>query len=115
MADLTDRGTQITVREATQLRSDARVGDLLTVNLPTPRVRSGAIQAAKQVLIQRVREAERDQFDDYHERVGEVVTGIVQQVDRGSVIVKSSTALGRCSRRASRSAATAIGRANLRR
>ncbi len=41
------------------------------------------------MLIQRVREAERDRvFDDYHERVGEVVTGIVQQVDRGSVIVK---------------------------
>jgi len=89
VADLTDRGTQITVREATRLRSDARVGDLLTVNLPIAEFGRNAIQAAKQVLIQRVREAERDRvFDDYHERVGEVVTGIVQQVDRGSVIVK---------------------------
>ena len=86
---LVDRGTQITVREATRLRSDARVGDMLTVELPIAEFGRNAIQAAKQVLIQRVREAERDRvFDDYHERVGEVVTGIVQQVDRGSVIVK---------------------------
>jgi transcription termination/antitermination protein NusA len=86
---LTDRGIQITVREATRLRSDARVGDMLTIELPIAEFGRNAIQAAKQVLIQRVREAERDRvFDDYHERVGEVVTGIVQQVDRGSVIVK---------------------------
>jgi N utilization substance protein A len=85
----TDRGTQIPMREAVRTRADARIGDVLTIELPIAEFGRNAIQAAKQVLIQRVREAERDRvFDDYHDRVGELVIGIVQQVDRGSVIVK---------------------------
>ncbi len=85
----TDRGTQIPIREAVRIRPDARIGDLLTIELPVAEFGRNAIQAAKQVLIQRVREAERDRvYDDYHDRTGEMVIGIVQQVDRGSVIVK---------------------------
>ena len=48
-----------------------------------------AIQAAKQVLVQRVREAERDRvFKEYADKVGGLVRGVVQQVDRGNAIVK---------------------------
>jgi N utilization substance protein A len=48
-----------------------------------------AIQTAKQVLVQRVREAERDKvFKAYADKVGTLVRGVVQQVDRGNVIVK---------------------------
>ncbi len=87
--DLNDRGTQVPRSEALRLRADARVGDVLTIDLPIAEFGRNAIQAAKQVLIQRVREAERDRvYGDYHDRVGELVTGIVQQVDRGAVIVK---------------------------
>ncbi len=87
--EATDPGLQIPLHEAAAIRPDARVGDILTMDLPIAEFGRNAIQAAKQVLIQRVREAERDRvFDDYHDRVGELVTGIVQQVDRGSVIVK---------------------------
>ncbi len=47
-----------------------------------------AIQTAKQVLLQRVREAEREKvFADYNERIGELVTGTVQQIDRGNILV----------------------------
>ncbi|MGD9403204.1 MAG: transcription termination factor NusA, partial [bacterium] len=47
-----------------------------------------AIQAAKQVVIQRVREAERDRiFGEFEDRIGEIVTGGVQQIDRGNIIV----------------------------
>jgi N utilization substance protein A len=87
--DLADRGTQIPRSEAARIRADARVGDVLTVDLPIAEFGRNAIAAAKQVLIQRVREAERDRvFGEFHDRVGELVTGIVQQVDRGAVIVK---------------------------
>jgi len=87
--EATDRGTQIPIREAVRIRPDARSGDLLTLELPIAEFGRNAIQAAKQVLIQRVREAERDRvYDDYHDRVGELVIGIVQQAERGSVIVK---------------------------
>jgi N utilization substance protein A len=87
--EATDRGAQVPIREATSIRSDARVGDMLRIDLPIAEFGRNAIQAAKQVLIQRVREAERDRvYDDFHDRVGELVTGIVQQVDRGSAIVK---------------------------
>jgi N utilization substance protein A len=47
-----------------------------------------AVQTAKQVIVQRVREAERDRiFSDYSERIGEIVTGKVQQVERGNILV----------------------------
>jgi transcription termination/antitermination protein NusA len=47
-----------------------------------------AIQTAKQILVQRVREAEREKiFDDFHARIGEIATGTVQQVSRGEVFV----------------------------
>ena len=47
-----------------------------------------AIQTAKQVIIQRVREAEREKiFADYSERIGELVTGTVQQIDKGNILV----------------------------
>jgi N utilization substance protein A len=47
-----------------------------------------AIQTAKQVIIQRVREAEREKiFADYSDRVGELVTGTVQQIEKGNILV----------------------------
>ncbi|MDR3012121.1 MAG: transcription termination factor NusA [Chitinispirillales bacterium] len=47
-----------------------------------------AVQTAKQVIVQRVREAERDRiFSDYSERIGTIVTGKVQQVERGNILV----------------------------
>jgi N utilization substance protein A len=87
--DQVDRGYQIPLIEAKRLKPDARVGDRIDIQLPISKFGRNAIQAAKQVLIQRVREAERDRvFDEYHERVGELINGIVQQIDRGSVIVQ---------------------------
>ena len=60
-----------------------------TFPLPIEEFGRNAIQTAKQVLIQRVREAERDRvFQEYSDKIGALVRGVVQQVDRGNVIVK---------------------------
>jgi transcription termination/antitermination protein NusA len=86
-----DAALQLTVEEARvfpQGRS-ASVGDVLTFPLRIEEFGRNAIQTAKQVLIQRVREAERDRvFREYSDKIGVLVRGVVQQVDRGNVIVK---------------------------
>src|SRR5262249_35014200 len=69
--------------------SNAQIGDVLTFPLPIAEFGRNAIQTAKQVLIQRVREAERERvFKEYSDKIGTLVRGVVQQVDRGNVIVK---------------------------
>jgi N utilization substance protein A len=86
-----DAALQLTVEEARvfpQGRS-AKVGDVLTFPLKIEEFGRNAIQTAKQVLIQRVREAERERvFREYSDKIGVLVRGVVQQVDRGNVIVK---------------------------
>lgn len=86
-----DPALQLTVEEARvfpQGRS-AQLGEVLTFPLRIEEFGRNAIQTAKQVLIQRVREAERDRvFREYSDRIGSLVRGVVQQVDRGNVIVK---------------------------
>jgi N utilization substance protein A len=67
----------------------AQIGSTVSIPLSIVEFGRNAIQAAKQVLIQRVREAERDKvFEIYHGKIGALVTGTVQQVDRGNVIMK---------------------------
>ncbi len=84
-----DPAFQWTVEKARAHKPDATVGDVVTIPLPISEFGRNAIQTAKQVLIQRVREAERDRvFQEYSDKVGQLVRGVVQQVDRGNVIVK---------------------------
>src|SRR5207244_1702923 len=84
-----DPALQLTLEEARAYRHDAAVGEVLTFPLPIAEFGRNAIQTAKQVLIQRVREAERDRvFKEYSDKIGLLVRGVVQQVDRGNVIVK---------------------------
>jgi len=86
-----DPSLQLSVEEARKFPQgrNASVGDVLTFPLPIAEFGRNAIQTAKQVLIQRVREAERDRvFKEYSDKIGALVRGVVQQVDRGNVIVK---------------------------
>ncbi len=84
-----DPALQLTVEEARAYKPNAQVGDVLTFPLPIGEFGRNAIQTAMQVLIQRVREAERDRvFKEYSDKIGILVRGVVQQVDRGNVIVK---------------------------
>ncbi len=88
--DLADPMTEIPVEEARQIRPDIQVGDVLETmkddaDAPLTRI---AAQAAKQVIYQKVKEAEREiVWREYGERVGELLTGVVKRFDRGDMIV----------------------------
>jgi len=77
---------QILLEEARKQNPDIQVGDF--IEEPMESVEFGRIgaQTAKQVIVQKVREAERAQVvEEYQDRVGELVTGIVKRVERGNV------------------------------
>ncbi len=84
-----DLGGEIDLDEARKINPRARTGDIVRVEAPIAEFGRNAIQTAKQVLVQRVREAERENvFNEYLDRKGQILSGSVQQVDRGNVIVK---------------------------
>jgi len=83
-----DYSTQIALELARDKDPDIQLGD--TVSEPLPPMDFGRIaaQSAKQVIVQKVREAERDrQYEEYKDRVGEIVNGTVKRVEYGNVIV----------------------------
>ena len=83
-----DPETQITLEEAKTIDQELEVGDEVMQDLDIDMFGRTAIQTAKQVILQRVREAERDKiFTDFGERVGELVTGTVQQIDKGNILI----------------------------
>lgn len=80
--------TELTVEDARELDPDAQVGDSLGIKLETRDMGRIAAQTAKQVIIQRVREAERENiFGEYEDRKNELATGVVRRFERGNIIV----------------------------
>jgi transcription termination/antitermination protein NusA len=85
---VTDVEKEISLEEARKVDPDLEVGDELIQDMDVNVFGRTAIQTAKQVIIQRVREAERSKiFDDFSERIGELTTGSVQQIDKGNILV----------------------------
>ena len=79
---------QIRLMDAVDEVEGAEVGDYIEEQIENPDFGRIAAQAAKQVIVQRVREAERAQVvDGWKDRVGELVTGIVKRVERGNIYV----------------------------
>jgi transcription termination/antitermination protein NusA len=79
---------QITLEEARRRHPAAQVGDTIADKLPPLEYGRIAAQSAKQVIVQKVREAERDrQYDEYKDRIGDIVNGIVKRVEYGNVVV----------------------------
>ncbi|KAA2286184.1 transcription termination factor NusA [Arenimonas fontis] len=79
---------QIRLMDAVEEKADAQVGDYIEQQVENAEFGRIAAQAAKQVIVQRVREAERAQVvDAWKDRVGELVNGIVKRVERGNVYV----------------------------
>ena len=79
---------QITVEDARKRHPAAQVGDTIADPLPPLEYGRIAAQSAKQVIVQKVREAERDrQFAEYKDRIGDIVNGIVKRVEYGNVVV----------------------------
>jgi len=80
--------TQISIKEARKRNPAAEVGDFIAEPLPPLDFGRVAAQNAKQVIVQKVREAERErQFEEYKDRIGEIVNGIVKRVEYGNVVV----------------------------
>jgi N utilization substance protein A len=83
-----DYSTQIPLELARDRNPDAALGDFIADPLPPMDFGRIAAQSAKQVIVQKVREAERDrQFDEYKDRIGEIINGTVKRVEYGNVIV----------------------------
>tara|TARA_R110000751_G_scaffold71441_2_gene144663 strand:- start:23444 stop:25120 length:1677 start_codon:yes stop_codon:yes gene_type:complete len=83
-----DYSTQIALQTALDQNPEAQLGDFIAEPLPPMDFGRIAAQSAKQVIVQKVREAERDrQFDEFKDRVGEIINGTVKRVEYGNVIV----------------------------
>jgi transcription termination/antitermination protein NusA len=83
-----DFARQIALQDARARNPDAQVGDFIAEQLPPMDFGRIAAQSAKQVIVQKVREAERDrQYEEYKDRIGEIVNGTVKRVEYGNVIV----------------------------
>ena len=89
VVELVENGaTEITVDEAKRHNPAAQVGDVIADPLPPFDFGRITAQSAKQVIVQKVREAERDrQYDEYKDRIGEIVNGAVKRVEYGNVFV----------------------------
>ena len=80
--------TEMTVEEAKAHKEDPSVGDLIIDKLPPMDFGRIGAQSAKQVILQKVREAERDrQYEEFKDRQGEIINGLVKRVEYGNVIV----------------------------
>lgn len=85
---LGDPATEISLSDASALDSEVQVDDEVGVKLETSGFGRIAAQAAKQVIIQEVRGAERQiVYDEYKDRKGEIVNGIVRRIEKGALIV----------------------------
>jgi N utilization substance protein A len=83
-----DFAQQIALKDALARNGAAKLGDFVTEPLPPIEFGRIAAQSAKQVIVQKVRDAERDRmFDEYQSRIGEIVNGTVKRVEYGNVIV----------------------------
>ena len=80
--------TEITLQDAIKIKPDALVDEIIKDALPPLDFGRIAAQSAKQVIMQRVREAERSrQYDEFKDRVGQIINGLVKRIEYGNVIV----------------------------
>ncbi|MDR2200191.1 MAG: transcription termination factor NusA [Deltaproteobacteria bacterium] len=86
--EVTDPKTQLSLKDARKLDPDSSLGDELGVKLETKDFGRIAAQSAKQVVIQRMKDAERRiVYDEFKDRFGKIVTGIIQRVEKGNNII----------------------------
>ena len=87
--EVEDSNIQIDINEARQIRPDFELGDIVEIDVTPRDFGRVAAQTAKQVIVQRIREAERGKiYDEYVEKENEILTAIVQRVDGKNVYVE---------------------------
>jgi len=96
MEKVLDPETQVSLAEARKtLDEEAEPGDVLGSKIETSTFGRIAVQTAKQIIIQRVKDAERDNiYDEYHDKKGELSNGFVQRFEGGNIIVNLGRAEG---------------------
>jgi len=86
--EMLEESEEIDIKEAHVLDPEAQVGDEIGVKVETPSFGRIDAQTAKQVIFQKVRDAEREIiFNEYIHRKGEIITGIARRVERGNLII----------------------------
>jgi|EP01012_Entosiphon_sulcatum_P009038 N utilization substance protein A len=86
--DVTDESREVTLEEARFMDPEFQVGDVMEIPVDFLEFGRTAVQAAKQRIIQRVREGERTRIrDEFAGRVGDLLSGEVQQIERGKLVV----------------------------
>ena len=86
--EVEDHFTQMTLEDAKEINPEAEIGTEIVDQLPPLDLGRIAAQSAKQVILQKIREAERDQqFEEFKDRVGTIINGAVRRVEYGNVIV----------------------------
>jgi len=86
--ELENYQAELTVEQAKQYLDDPKVGDTIVEEVPPVEMGRIAAQSAKQVILQKVREAERDrQYEEFKDRAGTIINGVVKREEYGNVIV----------------------------
>ncbi len=87
-AEIENEVAQLTLQQAKRIKSDAKPGEFLIDELPPLDFGRIAAQTAKQVIMQKVREAERErQYEEFKDKVGEVINGVVKRVEYGNATI----------------------------
>ncbi len=90
--ELENHQAELTVEQAKQYLDDPKVGDTIVDEVPPVEMGRIAAQSAKQVILQKIREAERDrQYEEFKDRAGTIINGIVKREEYGNVIVDVGT------------------------
>ena len=93
--EVEDYFKQVDLNAAKKLQADAKLGDFIVDPLPPVDLGRIDAQSAKQVIFQKVRDAERErQYEEFKDRAGEIVTGVIKSVEFGHVIVNLGRAEG---------------------
>ncbi len=83
-----DPQTEISLNKARAINPDAQIGDFVEVTVPPRNLGRIAAQVAKQAIMHRIRQAERERvFEEYKDRAGEIVSGAVRRFDRSDVVI----------------------------
>jgi len=93
--EVDDYFKQVSLKDGQKLQPGATLGDFIVDPLPPIEFGRIAAQAAKQVIFQKVRDAERErQYEEFKDRAGEIITGVVKRVEFGHVVVDLGRAEG---------------------
>ncbi len=86
--EIEDEAKQLTLAEAQRIKKDAELGEFLIDDLPPLDFGRIAAQTAKQVIVQKVREAERErQYEEFKDRTGEMINGVIKRVEYGNATI----------------------------